>query len=194
MKYLINLLLLLAIIGLGYLLYSGINQPIAFKAEMDKRKSAVADKLTSIRDCQEMYRAIHNRFAPSFDSLEYVLRNDSIPFIQVFEDPEDPTNEDKYVYKTIYSSAIDSLTAMGISLDSLRYVPYAPRGTEFEFYADTLTYQKTLVSVTEVGTRWKNFMGKYADPSYARYDKSYNPEKMIKFGDQNSPNLSGNWE
>lgn len=193
MKYLINLLLVLAIIGIAYLLVNGINEPIAFKAEQEKRKNVVAERLTQIRDCQELYRAIHGEFAPSFDSLILVLKTDSIPFTQVFEDPEDPTNEDKYIYKTIYTNAQDSVNALGINLDSISYVPYT-NNTKFDFYSDTMTYQKTLVSVTEVGTRWKNFMGKYADPKFQKYDDRYQPEAMMKFGDQNSPNLSGNWE
>ncbi len=193
MKYLINVLLLLAILGTGYLLVNGINEPIAFKAEQERRKNVVAERLSQIRDCQEIYRNIHGNFAPDFDSLIMSLKTDSIPFIQVFEDPNDPTNEDKYVYKTIYTNALDSINAMGIKLDSLPYVPFA-NNLKFEFYADTMTYQKTLVSVTEVGTRWKNFMGKYGNAKYQKYDDRYEPEAMIKFGDQNSPNLSGNWE
>jgi len=193
MKYLINLLLIAAILGIGYLLVNGINEPIAFKAAQEARKNVVAERLTQIRECQEMYRTIKGEFAPSFDSLIYVLKNDSIPFVQVFEDPDDPTNEDKYVYKTFYDNALDSINSLGINLDSISYVPFA--GTKkFDFFADTMTYQKTLVSITEVGTRWKTFMGKYADPRFQKYDDRYQPDAMIKFGDQNSPNLSGNWE
>ncbi len=194
MKYIINLILLAAIVVAGYLLYSGINEPIAFNAQKESRKNAVADRLIEIRESQEIYRAITGEFAHNFDTLIQVLKTDSIPFVQVFEDPDDPTNEDKYVYKTLYSNALDSVNAMGIKLDSLKYVPFAKSGVTFDFYGDTMTYQKTIVSVTEVGTRWKNFMGKYADPRFRKYDQSYDPERMIKFGDKNSPNLSGNWE
>jgi len=193
MKYLINLLLIAAIFGIGYLLVNGINEPIAFKEAQESRKNVVAERLVQIRECQEMYRTIKGEFAPSFDSLIYVLRTDSIPFVQVFEDPDDPTNEDKYVYKTFYDNALDSINALGINLDSISYVPFAGN-TKFDFFADTMTYQKTLVSITEVGTRWKNFMGKYADTRFQKYDDRYFPDAMIKFGDQNSPSLSGNWE
>ena len=193
MKILINLLLILAIAGTGYLLFSGINEPIAFKSEQERRKNVVAERLSQIRDAQEIYRAIKGDFAPNFETLQTTLRTDSIPFVQVFEDPEDPTNEDKYVYKTIYTNALDSVTTLGINVDSLPYVPFA-NNLKFDFYADTMTYQKTIVSVTEVGTRWKNFMGKYGSNRYKKYDDRYEPEAMIKFGDQNSPNLGGNWE
>ncbi|NNE27785.1 MAG: hypothetical protein HKN09_13145 [Saprospiraceae bacterium] len=57
-----------------------------------------------------------------------------------------------------------------------------------------MTYQSTLVSVVEVGTRWKEFMGEYGSIRYAKYDNSYDPNRMLKFGDMSAPNLTGNWE
>jgi len=193
MRYVINILLLLAIVGLGYLLFGSIKTPIEFRSEKKVRKDQVTDRLNDIRKCQEMYRDITGEFAPTFDSLVMVLKTDSIPFQQVFEDPNDPTNEDKFVYKTIYSNALDSLMAMNISLDSLRYIPFA-NGKEFNINADTLTYQKTVVWVTECGTRYNEFMGRFADAKYAKYDDSYDPAKSVKFGDMGKPSLSGNWE
>jgi hypothetical protein len=71
-------------------------------------------------------------------------------------------------------------------------VPYTENQL-FDIKADTLTYQSNLVNVVEVGTRYKDFMGEYADPKYKKYAKFYDPEHMLKFGDMNSPNTSGNW-
>lgn len=194
MKLFFNLLILVAILGLAYLLVNSIKEPIKFREEKDKREAVVSHKLKQIRTCQEMYRDIRGKFASSFDSLEYTLNNDSIPFQQVFEDPDDPTNEDKFIRKTIYSSAKDSIQALGITLGDLRYVPFTEKKVQFNIAADTLTYQKTLVSVCEVGTVYKDFMGLYANPLYSKYDNSYDPNKTMKFGSMNAPNLTGNWE
>ena len=71
-------------------------------------------------------------------------------------------------------------------------MPYTT-GDVYTIAADTLTYQSTLVNVVEVSTRWKNFMGEYANPRFMKYDNSYDPNKTIKFGDMNAPNLAGNW-
>jgi len=193
MKYALNLIILLATAGLAYLLYYNIKEPIDFRTEKDLRLRAVGDKLGDIRTCQEIYRDITGKFAGSFDSLSYVLKNDSIPFEQVFEDPEFPGDESKFIYKMVYSSAKDSLTNMGIDLNTLADVPYA-EGSKFAIDADTMTYQKTLVSVTEVSTRFKEFMGIYASPRYAKFDNTYDPNKMVKFGDMGKPVLTGNWE
>lgn len=193
MKVIINLVILLAIAGLAFLLYSGIKEPIVFKSELDRRESVVVDRLNNIKTCQEMYRDITGKFAHTFDTLVHVLRVDSIPFEQVTGDPSDPDNEEKFIYTTVYFSALDSINNMKINLDSLRYVPFASAKT-FDIAADTLTYQKTLVPVVEVGTRYQEFMGKYADAKYSKYDNRYDPAKRIKFGDMSSPNLTGSWD
>jgi hypothetical protein len=113
--------------------------------------------------------------------------------IKVIGDPDDPNFTGEITYDTSYSSAFDSIQAMNINLDSLRYVPYSS-GTEFDIQADTITYQSTTVEVVEVGVRRKYFMGRYADPRFAKYDNGYDPNSYIKFGNMNAPNLAGNWE
>lgn len=194
MKYIINALIIGVVCLLGYLLYSGINEPIKFRAELAKRKVVVTDKLVTIRTAQDLFRQIKGEFAPSFDSLATVLRNDSIPFRQLVADPEDPDNPDKFIVNLIKYSALDSITAMGIDLDNLAYVPYTNRSSRFEIQADTMTYQSTLVPVVEVMTRWKEFMGEYADPKFGMYEKNYDPNARLGFGSMSSPNLEGNWK
>ena len=81
---------------------------------------------------------------------------------------------------------------MGISLEGMEEVPFGD-GEKFSIYADTITYQKTLVNVCEVGTSYDKFMGQYASEKYTKYDDAYNPNAIIKFGSRSAPNLSGNW-
>lgn len=192
MKILLNLVLLVLIGALAYLLYSGIAEPIKFKAEKDRRKQAVVSKLENIRTSQELYREITGEFAKDFNTLTSTLKTDSIPFRQVLEDPEYPGDPDKFIVNVIYSSAIDSIRGMGIDLDDLVNVPFS-NGSKFSMTSDTLTYQKTNVWVTETMTKWADFMGPFAATRYMKYDDTYNPERMIGFGSMNSPNLEGNW-
>lgn len=194
MKYLINLLIVAAVVFLGYLLYTNINEPIKFRNELTKRKNVVTDKLQNIRTAQEIYRQITGEFASSFEELTNVLKNDSIPFRQLLADPDDPENPDKFTENIIMYSAQDSITSLGIDLDNLAFVPYTDRSKRFEIQADTMTYQQTLVPVVEVMTRWTEFMGDYADPRFSMYEKNYNPNAKIGFGSMSSPNLEGNWK
>ncbi|MEM9545313.1 MAG: hypothetical protein AAGA77_05035 [Bacteroidota bacterium] len=193
MRYVINGALIAIIILLAYMLVNSIKEPIAFGEAKEYRKSKVVKKLETIRKAQEIYRYINGQFASSFEDLATSLTNDSISFEKIIGDPDDPTNADKFERIVTYSPAIDSIRALGIQLDSLKYIPFGG-GKTFDIAADTIEYQKTMVSVVEVGTKWKTFMGKYADPRYGKYDSRYDPNKTIKFGDMFKPNISGNWE
>lgn len=193
MKILLNLIILGVIGLLGYLLYSSINEPIKFRGEMTKRKDVVVNSLQNIRTTQELYRDIKGEYASSFNDLKTVLTNDSIPFRQLLADPEDPENPDKFIENIILTSALDSLKSLNIDLNGLEFVPYTNNGVTFSMNADTMTYQQTLVPVVEVMTRWKDFMGEFADPKFSMYEKNYNPENKLGFGSMNSPNLEGNW-
>ena len=194
MKYLINLLILGAIGFLGYMLWNSINEPIKFRAELSKRQNVVVSKLEQIRTAQELYRDITGEFAPSFEQLAQVLKTDSIPFRQLVADPEDPDNPDKFITNIIYHNALDSVTALGIDLDGLKFVPYSDQSSTFALQADTMTYQQTLVPIVEVMTRYSEFMGQFADEKFSMYEKNYNPNNKLGFGSMSSPNLEGNWK
>ena len=194
MRIVINLLLAAIVIGLVWVLISSIREPIKFKAEKQKREQAVVDRLMKVRQAQEAFRYMKGGFAPTFDSLSHVLRTDSFAIIKVLGDPDDPNFTGEIVYDTTYVQAYDSIRSeLGMPIDSLAYVPYSG-GERFEIQADTITYQSTNVPVVEVGVRRKVFMGPYKDPRFARYDSDYNPNSVLKFGNMNAPNLSGNWE
>ena len=195
MKIAINLLLVALIVFLGFLLYANIKEPIEFKRIKTQREIAVVEKLKEVRQAQEHYRSITGIFSNNFDSLAYVLKTGQFMVINVQGDPDDPNFDiSQITYDTAYFSAIDSMNSLGINLDSLRYVPFAPSGTTFDIQADTIEYQKTLVPVVEVGVRRALFMGAYGDERFAKYDKNYAPNARVKFGDMNAPNTSGNWE
>ena len=199
MRLIINLILIAVVAPLGYLLFFGIKEPIAFGDAKKERLGAVTDRLKQVRYAQEFHRDITGEFANSFDSLNHVLTTDSFTIVKIIGNPDDPNSD--FTRIETKKSAKDSLaflfsdsgSKIKIVLDSLPFVPYGG-GARFTIQADTLTYQKTLVTVTEVGTQWKVFMGKYADTRYQRYDNLYFPNNLVKFGDMSGPNLGGNWE
>ncbi len=192
MKLIVNLLLLLLILGLGYLLYNSIKEPIQFETQKNRREAAVIDKLIKIREAQDLYRQVTGTFAPNFDTLVQVLQNGTFYVINVKGDP-DATDGSSVIYDTTAVQAIDSIRSWGIDLSTIADVPYGD-GAKFNINADTTTYQSTLVNVVEVGIPRKVFMGPWGHPRFAQYDNRFDPNSIIKFGDMNSPNTSGNWE
>lgn len=193
MKIVINLVLVLLIGLLGYMLYNSIKEPIAFQAQKEMRKATMVKKMSQIRKSQELFKDVTGYFANDFDTLAMVLKNDSIAVETIIGDPDDLANMDKIIRTVTMYSAYDSIKALSINLDSLRYVPYSTTGATFEMKADTMTYQSTLTNVVEVKTVWKEFMGEFAHQRYTKYDNMYDPNALMKFGDLNKPTLSGNW-
>lgn len=193
MRLAINLILAVIVVGLIYVLINSIREPIAFKAEKEKRETAVIDRLREIRTAQELYRDITGSFASNFDTLTDVLRNGKFAIVSIIGDEDDPNFTGEVEYDTTYKPAIDTIKKLKINLDSLKFVPFS-KGKIFDMTADTIDYQSTTVNVVEVGTPRSSFMGRFADLRFQRYDQSYEPNSVIKFGNLNSPNLSGNWE
>lgn len=188
-----NALMFLLILFLGYVLYTQIQEPIAFQATKEEREKAVIGQLVQIRKAQEAYRGVTGKFAPSFSALVDTLKTGKFVVVQVYGDPDDPTNTEAVRYDSTYIPAIDSVMKMGIELENIGVVPYG-NGIEFDIHADTASYQQTTVDVVEVGIPYAKFMGEFADPKFKKYDERYDPKKKIKFGDLNKPILTGSWE
>ena len=157
MKSVISIVLFLASLFLMYVLYLNIQEPIKFQNELTKREDAVIKKLEDVRKAQEFYKDITGRYSKSFDSLKYVLQTDSFSIEKVEGDPDDPTGQE-FIRTIIKRSAIDSINKLGLDISNLGHVPFTDNEV-FSIDADTMTYQSTLVNVTQVGTRYKAFMG-----------------------------------
>jgi len=189
MRWIISGVLLLIIGILAYTLFLNIQDPIKFRDEKDARQDVVVERLKEIRQSQEIFRDITGNFAKTFDTLKQVLKTDSIPLVNIQGDPD---SGEEFIRTVTYTMALDRVKELGIDLDKLDEVPFSDK--KFSLSADTITYQQTNVSVVEVFTRWKDFMGPYADGRYSKYDNLYDPNKKVKFGDMSKPSLSGNWE
>ena len=192
MRLIINIVLILVIILLGYMLYNSINEPILFNQIKNERKEAVANRLKQVRSAQEIYRQIKGKYASDFDSLIYTLKNEKLSYLNIEGDPDDPSNT-SFIKTVTYIPAIDTINKLGLVLDSMPFVPFGG-GKKFEIAAAKIEYQGTTVDVVEVGTRWKEFMGEYGVNRFKKYDSSYDPESSFKFGDLSRPVVSGNWE
>jgi hypothetical protein len=185
-----DLVLILLIFIAAWWLYSILSAPIKFANLKKERSERVIEKLNQIKICQEIYMSIKGDYAPNFENLIYVLKNEDIPISKFQQNG----NSDSLISKSFtYFPAIDSLKKLNINLDSIIFIPYSNK-KKFEIIADKIDYNGKLTPVIQVGARWKEFMGDNIDPSlYKSIDKEYNPDNLLKFGDLTSPNLNGNW-
>ncbi len=133
MKTVIQILLSVAVLLLGYLLIDSINQPIRFQQEQRVRYNRTIDRLKDIRAAQLAYRSVYGEFTGSFDTLIDFLRYDSFRVVRAigFEDEDEDVASEEIIRDTIRVSVKDSLFRGDYPLDSLRYVPFTGGREEF---------------------------------------------------------------
>ena len=136
MKTVIQIVLIIAIIALGYFCVDSIQRPIRFIKESNIRKDAVINNLKDIRTAQVAYKSIHDKFTGSFDTLIDFIKNDSLKLVKKEGSLSDSLLEAGWTEEkalkvgmikrdTILVSVLDSLFGKEYYIDSLRYIPYA---------------------------------------------------------------------
>ena len=80
-KIIIEVVLLAAICGLVYLLYSNIMKPVNFNKERDSRKAVAVQRLQDIRTLQVAYKSVTGKFNSSVDSLKQFYENGQMEIV-----------------------------------------------------------------------------------------------------------------
>ena len=80
-KILVEVLLLAAIAGLAYLLYSNIMQPVNFNKEKASRQAVAVQRLKDIRTLQVAYKSVTGKFNSSIDSLKQFYENGQMEIV-----------------------------------------------------------------------------------------------------------------
>ena len=161
MKKGLNLLLVVTIIGLGYICYRSIMGPIEFAEERSFREKAIIARLIDIRTAQVEYRNITKAgYSDNLDSLIEFVKTAQMPIILKEGELDDAqlergltekkamemiakakkTNNWKEVEKeglknfrrdTSWIALLDTLYPQGYQIDSLAFVPFG-NGAKFE--------------------------------------------------------------
>lgn len=163
MKTVIQIVLIAAIIVLGYLLWRSINEPIEFNREKAAREGATIQRLKDIRTAQLAFKSEFGMYTGDFDSLITFLKEGSFTVVRAIGSVPDSMIEELGKEQaelralraglisrdTIKMSVKDSLFQAGYPIDSLRFVPYTS-GVLFEMGAGEIqTASKVKVRVFE---------------------------------------------
>lgn len=125
MKIVLKLVLLVAIIVLGYFVVESIMEPVRFNKEKNKRSEIVIQKLQDIRAAQIAYKAINNTYMADWDTLINFIKENEFPIVKEIPDPNDTTNT-KIIRDTLgFKPIVDSLYSHRdhFNIDQLKYVP-----------------------------------------------------------------------
>lgn len=148
-KIILNSILLLCTLGLGYACYSSIYSDIAFDEEKAVREKAVIARLMQIRDAEEQYKMTYGYYCGTIDSIiDFVKNGKTVDKIikdgELTDDQLESGMTEKEAVRlglikrdTIWMTAAEKL---GITNpDSMKYVPVG-RKADGSFTVVTSTF------------------------------------------------------
>lgn len=192
----LQIALFLVIIVLAYMVYQSINKPVVFNEKKYERELVVIQDLKDIRSGQLMYKKLHDRYAPSLDTLMVFLRDGQIPIVKQTQDPNDTTMTIKINDTIGYIGVADSLFQHpGFVLDSLPYIPKS--GIWYEMAAGEIETGGVKVQVFEVLAPYTLLLQGLDRQLIVNLIKSKNEiDKYpgLKVGSLTEASTDGNWE
>ncbi|MCF8346946.1 MAG: hypothetical protein K9G38_07010 [Bacteroidales bacterium] len=211
MKKIIQPILIIMIIVLGYLVVESIMRPIRFKREVAVRETVTINKLKDIREAEKAYKDVYKKYTGSFDTLAMFLKNDSFSVVKAIgtipeewleefgleKAREKAIKEKVIVRETTRRSVMDSLFGSSYAVDSMKYVPFT-NGVEFEIESNQIqTSSSLMVQVVEVKAYYEDLLkglNRQLIANYTDQRVTITGFPGIKFGSLEEGTLTGNWE
>ena len=206
MKIAAQILLWIICIVLGYLIYQSVTGPSEFDKVKKERYAEVIDRLKDIRNAQEAYKSVNNRYANDFQSLitfvdtgEYVIttQRDSsyMEFDPVYQ--IDLLKEVKIIDTLGYVSVKDSLFGASDRYKDLMKVPYASGNESFTMKADFIEQSGYRAPVFEAKVAKSVVLSDQPEDLLSRENAQVSVEEVngneIRVGSLSKVSTSGNW-
>ncbi|MBQ4914542.1 hypothetical protein J8L85_08855 [Maribacter sp. MMG018] len=206
MKTVIQIVLWIACIGLGYLIYNSVTGPIKFNEAKQERFAKVVSRLKDIRNSQEAYKAVNGKYANDFPSLikfidtgKYVITQQRDSSFMEFDKTYqiDLLKEVKIIDTLGFVSVRDSLFKNDNRYKDLAIVPTAPNGEKFTMKADIIEKSGYKAPVFEAKVAKSVVLYDQPKDLLARENVQVSVEEIngseIKVGSLTEVSTSGNW-
>ena len=146
MKTVLQVVLLVAALGLTYLIYNSIKRPIDFEKEKAFRYNATIERLKDIRKAQLAFKDANGRFTGSWDTLIHFVKYDSVKLVKKIGNITDSMLEKGITEKkalqmgliirdTIRESVLTSVFSPDYQIDQIKYIPVSDTVAEFQLRA-----------------------------------------------------------
>ncbi|MEH6681525.1 MAG: hypothetical protein V7724_13325 [Sediminicola sp.] len=205
MKSIIQLLLWIVCIGLGYLIYNSVNGPIEFNKVKQQRFSKVVSVLKDIRNAQEAYKSTNGKYANDFNALisfvdtgKYTITQQRDTSYMEFDKTYgiDMLREEKIVDTLGFVSVKDSLFKNSTRYKEMMNVPYG-NGAKFEMKADIVEKSGYKAPVFEAKVKKDVVLADQPKELLARENVQQSVEEVngseIKVGSLTEVSTNGNW-
>ncbi|MDT7827295.1 hypothetical protein RQM65_01280 [Pricia sp. S334] len=206
MKTVIQIVLWIVCIGLGYLIYQSVTGPIRFNEVKKERFAKVVSKLKDIRAAQEAYKTVNRRYAKDFNSLiqfidtaNYTItqQRDSsyMEYDQTYQ--IDMLKEVKIIDTLGTVSVKDSLFGEDGRYKNLAKVPTAQGDAEFQMEANVIDKSGFKAPVFEAKVEKKVVLYDQPQTLLDKENAEMGVDEVngnwIKVGSLSEVSTSGNW-
>lgn len=205
MKTIIQIVLWIGCIFLGYMIYNSVTGPIEFKKVKQERFQKVVTKLKDIRNAQEAYKTVNGVYAKDFSSLvkfvdtgKYIITQQRDSSFMEFDKAYgiDLLKEVKIIDTLGFVSVRDSLFKTDTRYKTMMDVPGAP-GETFEMKADIIEKSGYRAPVFEAKVAKNKILDDQPKDLVARENAQMSVEEVngsfIKVGSLEEVSTSGNW-
>ncbi|MEZ2414782.1 hypothetical protein ACA086_07430 [Muriicola sp. E247] len=206
MKTILQIVLWIACIVLGYLIYRSVTGPIEFKKVKQERFSKVISVMKDIRNSQEAYKTVNGKFANDFKSLisfvdtgKYTITQQRDSSYMEFDKTYgiDLLQEVTIIDTLGFVSVKDSLFKGDDRYKSMMSVPYAQGGEQFEMKADIIDKSGYRAPVFEVKVKKDIVLYDQPKDLLTRENSQISVEEVngseIKVGSLTEVSTNGNW-
>ncbi|OYT16141.1 MAG: hypothetical protein B7C24_09280 [Bacteroidetes bacterium 4572_77] len=202
MKIVLKLVLLVIIVGLGYIVVESIMEPVRFNQEKDMRAAIVIQKLEDVRAAELAYKAVNGQYMSDWDTLISFIKNNEFPIVKEIADPNDTTMT-KVIRDTIgFMSISDSLYGHreNFIAEHLKYVPIPKEffnNETFALDAGVITRGGLPVHVFESSADYKTILKGMDNQLIINLNKQLdemNKYSGLKVGSMSEASTEGNWK
>ncbi|MCO5723791.1 hypothetical protein [Robiginitalea marina] len=206
MKTILQIVLWIVCIFLGYMIYKSVTGPIEFDKVKKERFAEVIQKLKDIRNAQEAYKTVNGRYANDFNSLvafvdtaKYTItqQRDSsyMEFDKVYQ--IDMLKEITIIDTLGFVPVKDSIFRNSERYKQMMYVPYGQNNEQFTMKAEIIEKSGYKAPVFEAKVAKSVVLYDQPKDLLARENVQVSVEEVngteIKVGSLTEVSTSGNW-
>jgi len=207
-KLIINFLLLIIALFLGYKIYNSVYAPVKFNKEKVKRYQKIVEKLKDIRNAELAHREVNGDYTGSFDSLvkfidtaKFVITQQRDSSYKYFDKAYGiEKNKDTVIIDTLgYASVKDSLFKNDPRYKNMMWVPIPGREKQVKFELKHGYLRRSNVKIPVFVARVDKSEVLYDQPKVlVAQEKNIKSTKeingpYIQVGSLDEVNDSGNW-
>jgi type II secretory pathway pseudopilin PulG len=206
MKTILQIVLWIICVGLGYLIYRSVTGPIEFQKVKEERFSKVISSLKDIRNSQEAYRSVNGKFANDFKSLvafvdsgQYTITQQRDSSYMEFDKVYgiDLLREVTIIDTLGFVSVKDSLFKGDDRYKSMMNVPFAQGGETFTMKSDIVDKGGYKAPVFEAKVKKDVILYDQPKDLMARENAQVSVEEVngpeIRVGSLTDVSTNGNW-